>query len=179
MLSEIGEICKIKKVSGYSPQIGHLVSMMNYARFTTLNEVKGLNIDQLDFMYNDNSNSIGALLWHIAAVEFGFQTEIFEGRMPNREEVEEWQAAYGLGEIGRNKIKGKSLEFYINKLNDVRQRTLEEFKKLEDSWLYIEREWEGHLSNNYFIWFHVFEDELNHRGQIRWLRKRMGEYEEG
>ena len=22
-------------------------------------------------------------------------------------------------------------------------------------------------ANNYFKWFHVFEDELNHRGQIR------------
>lgn len=30
---------KIEKIEGYSPQIGHLVSMMNYARFTTLNEV--------------------------------------------------------------------------------------------------------------------------------------------
>jgi hypothetical protein len=23
------------------------------------------------------------------------------------------------------------------------------------------------------MWFHEFEDEINHRGQIRWLRKRI------
>jgi hypothetical protein len=26
--------------------------------------------------------------------------------------------------------------------------------------------------NNYFKWFHVFGHEINHRGQIRWLRAR-------
>ncbi|WQI98124.1 integrase, partial [Rossellomorea vietnamensis] len=25
----------------------------------------------------------------------------------------------------------------------------------------------------HFKWFHVFEDELNHRGQIRMIKKRM------
>jgi uncharacterized damage-inducible protein DinB len=26
--------------------------------------------------------------------------------------------------------------------------------------------------NNYFKWFHVVGHEINHRGQIRWLRSR-------
>ena len=33
--------------------------------------------------------------------------------------------------------------------------------------------WGGQPANNYFKWFHVFEDEINHRGQIRWLCKRL------
>lgn len=63
----------ITDIQGYTPQIGRLVSMMNYVRWTTLNEVEDLNVER---------------------------------------------------------------------------------------------------ANNYFKWFHVFEDELNHRGQIRWLRIR-------
>jgi len=27
--------------------------------------------------------------------------------------------------------------------------------------------------NAHFAWFHVAEDEINHRGQIRWLRARL------
>src|SRR5260221_13255210 len=27
--------------------------------------------------------------------------------------------------------------------------------------------------NAHFAWFHTAEDEINHRGQIRWLRKRL------
>jgi hypothetical protein len=27
--------------------------------------------------------------------------------------------------------------------------------------------------NVHWAWFHAAEDEINHRGQIRWLRKRL------
>lgn len=30
-----------------------------------------------------------------------------------------------------------------------------------------------HPANHYFKWFHVFEDELNHRGQIRLIVKEL------
>ncbi len=48
-----------------------------------------------------------------------------------------------------------------------------EFSRRGDEWLDEQTPfWGGRPANNYFKWFHVFEDELNHRGQIRWLRKR-------
>ncbi|OZU88860.1 integrase [Virgibacillus indicus] len=162
-------------VPGFDQQIGKLVSMMNYARFTTLNAVKGLTIEQLDYLQDENSNTIGSLLLHMAAVEFGFQVEIFDKRKPNDEENREWGAAYELGDRGRKEIKGNPLEYYLETLYKVRERTLRELKDLNDKWLYEERHWDGLPSNNYFIWFHVFEDEVNHRGQIRWLRRRVEE----
>lgn len=76
------KIFKVERIQDYPPQIGHLVSMMNYARFTTLNEVNGLTIKQLDFLPRNDGNSIGALLFHMAAVEFGFQIELFDKRRP-------------------------------------------------------------------------------------------------
>ncbi|WAH44731.1 DinB family protein [Alicyclobacillus fastidiosus] len=147
--------------------------MMNYVRFTTLSAVQGLSTEQLDYLPDENSNSIGALLLHIAAVELGFQIEIFDGRKPNETEVAKWGAAYGLGEQARKEVKGKPLEFYIEEMTAVRNGTLAEFKERQDDWLTIERQWDGNPSNNHFIWFHVFEDEINHRGQIRILRKRL------
>jgi hypothetical protein len=27
--------------------------------------------------------------------------------------------------------------------------------------------------NGHWVWFHVAEDEISHRGQIRWLRARL------
>ncbi|GMA62959.1 DinB family protein [Alicyclobacillus fastidiosus] len=164
---------KIRDIEGFSPQIGRLVSMMNYVRFTTLSAVQGLSTEQLDYLPDENSNSIGALLLHIAAVELGFQIEIFDGRKPNETEVAKWGAAYGLGEQARKEVKGKPLEFYIEEMTAVRNGTLAEFKERQDDWLTIERQWDGNPSNNHFIWFHVFEDEINHRGQIRILRKRL------
>ena len=76
--------------------------------------------------------------------------------------------------MGREKIKGNPLEFYVEQLADVRKKTLEDFQKLEDSWLYEESDfWDHKKANNYFKWFHVLEDEINHRGQIRMIRKRI------
>ncbi|WP_249872842.1 DinB family protein [Oceanobacillus saliphilus] len=167
------KILKIEEIQGYPSQIGKLISMMNYARSTTIEAVRGLTVEQLDYLPNKDGNSIGALLLHIAAVEFGFQTELFDKRKPNQQESKEWGAAYQLGDLGRNQIKGKSLEYYIEKLEKVRNRSLEEFRNRKDEWLYEEAIWDSHLSNNYFIWFHTFEDEINHRGQIRIIRKML------
>ncbi|WP_433743283.1 DinB family protein [Falsibacillus pallidus] len=166
---------KIEKLRDFSPQMGHLVSQMNYARKTTLDAVSGLTTAELDYLPNKDSNSIGSLLLHMAAVEKGFQIEIFDGRRPNEQEMEEWGAPYSLGDKGRAHINGYSLEFYIAKLEEVRSRTLREFANLNDDWLYENRLWDNHPSNNYFIWFHVFEDEINHRGQIRIIRKMLSQ----
>lgn len=73
-------IYMIEEIPGYSPQIGHLVSMMNYARWTTLNSIQGITTEQLDFLFDSNSNSIGALLSHIAAVEYAYFVETIEER---------------------------------------------------------------------------------------------------
>ncbi|MCC2683788.1 MAG: integrase [Paenibacillaceae bacterium] len=167
------KIYLITDIDGFTPQIGRLISMMNYARRTTLNTVKGLTTAQLDYLHDETSNTIGALLLHMAAVEFGYQLETFHRRKPTDEESAKWNAAFKLGQEGRDQIKGKPLDYYMQELGDMRQATLDQFRQRTDRWL-VEEEpfWGGKPANNYFKWFHVFEDEINHRGQIRWLRKR-------
>ena len=163
----------ITDIPGYSPQISRLVSMMNYVRFTTLNTVKGLTQNQLDFLLDAQSNSIGALLLHCAAIEYCYQVSTFEKRDLDEEENLIWGAALDLGEKGREKIKGSDLSFYITKLEQIRNKTLDLFKSVSDDWLYVEEDfWHGKKANHYFMWFHVFEDEINHRGQMRIIRKR-------
>ena len=164
----------VSEIPGFTPQIGRLVSMMNYARWSTLKTVEGLTEAELDYLYDEDSNSIGALLRHIAAVEFIYQVNTFENRNLSGDEKKEWDIALNLGEGGREKIRGHSLEQYIKWLDDVRDKTLSGFAERDDEWLNEERPfWGGKPANNWFKWFHVFEDELNHRGQTRWLRKRL------
>jgi hypothetical protein len=61
----------IGDISGFTPQISRLVSMINYARHTTLSAVADLKVDQFDYLHDPQSNSIGALVLHIAAAEVG------------------------------------------------------------------------------------------------------------
>ncbi|MCA0969230.1 DinB family protein [Halobacillus litoralis] len=166
---------KIEKIEGFEPQIGLLVSQMEYVRRTTLEAVQGLTVSELDALHKPDGNTIGALLLHIAAVEKGFQIEFFDGRKPNAEETKEWGPAYSLGASAREVIQGNPLDYYVHKLDEVRNRTLEVFSQKSDRWLFEDCLWDQQPSNHYFIWFHVYEDEINHRGQIRIIRKMLGE----
>lgn len=163
----------IGDVAGFSPQVGRLVSMMNYARHTTLAAVRGLEARHLDYLHDARSNSIGALLSHVAAVEAAYQAATFRARDLSAEERREWGAALDLGERARREIRGRDLAYYAGLLGRVRAGTLAELGRRDDAWL-EERTpfWGGLAANNHFKWFHVFEDELSHRGQIRWLRTR-------
>ncbi|MDQ0195562.1 DinB family protein [Paenibacillus wynnii] len=169
------KIYLITDIPGYTPQISRLISMMNYARYTTIESTKDLTIDQLDFLLDPQCNSIGSLLLHFAAVEYAYQIQTFERRELSEDELLEWGPALKLGDEGREIIKGNDLNYYIDRMNSVRLRTLELFKEVDDDWLNKEEEfWYNKPANYYFMWYHVFEDEINHRGQIRMIRKRLG-----
>ncbi len=163
----------IADVPGFTPQIGRLVSMMNYVRSTTLKAVAGLEPHELDYLHDPSSNSIGALLLHVAAAEVGSQAATFESRRLNGDETERWGVAVELGDGARARIRGHALDHYLSALEQVRARTLAELARRDDAWLEEETSFgSGQRVNNYFKWFHVLGHELNHRGQIRWLRSR-------
>lgn len=167
---------KILPVAGYAPRVGELVCMMDRVRARTLEAVAGLTVEQLDHLQDASSNSIGALLAHMAAIETVHGIVSFEDRAPSAEEVAELGAAMVLGDAARSEIRGKPLEHYLDALVAVRERTKARLRGMDDAWLMEERGYVGGTrTNNYYIWFHVPEDETNHRGQINWLRKRLPE----
>ena len=164
---------RLEPLSGYTPNIGRLVGILLYARQTTLAAVERLSIAELDHLQDDSSNSIGALLAHIAAVERGYQCITFEERPPSALENAALEPALTLGAEGRRLLRGKPLEHYVHELSETRRLTLEGLAARDDSWL--ERPLVGAPAMNaHFAWFHVAEDEINHRGQMRWLRARLG-----
>ena len=165
---------KIEPVAGYAPRVGELVCMMDRVRVRTIETVAGLTVAQLDHLHDPESNSIGALLAHMAAIETVHGIVSFENRAPTKEERERLGAALTLGDAARREIRGKPLEHYLAALVAVRARTKERLREKTDAWLTEERLYAGgSRANNYYIWFHVPEDETNHRGQITWLRKRL------
>jgi len=165
----------IGPMEGYSPQIGTIVSMLNYNRQTILDLVENMTIEELDYLHDPEANSIGALLLHLGAIEKFYQVNTFEGREFNENEQKVWGAAADLGDRGRNSIKGQSLTYYLDMITEVRNKTLSELKNRDDEWLLaIDPNWSDNGAlNTYWKWFHVCEHEANHRGQITWLKKRL------
>ena len=162
---------------GYSPQIGTLVSMLNWMRGAILQPVQGLTVVQLDYLHDAKANTIGALLLHLAAIERLYQIHTFEGRKwgdVDNETKKEWDAPAALGKEARKSIKGHELAYYLDKLKTVRAQTLAELQKRDDGWLMqVDPDWSWGPTNNYCKWFHVCEHESNHNGQIKWLKARL------
>ena len=162
---------------GFSPQIGTLVSMMNWMRMVILMPVKGMSTEDLDYLIDKKANSIGAMLWHLAATERFYQIHSFEGRKWgdwDEEDKLNWNIAFGLGDEARKTIKGNSLDFYLQKLESVREKTLKEFSNRDDEWLMeVDKDWPWGPTNNYCKWFHVCEHESNHNGQFKFIKSRL------
>ncbi|HEX7754651.1 MAG TPA: DUF664 domain-containing protein [Niabella sp.] len=167
----------IGPVKGYTPQIGTLVSMLNYNRSTVIKSVEKLSRNQIDFLLDDHANTIAALIMHLGAVDKFYQINTFEGREEfNDEEKKIWQAPLELGVKGRAEIKGKDIQYYLDLIAAVRNETLEAFKKKDDKWLLaVDPKWSrpNQPLNTYWKWFHVCEHESNHRGQIAFLKSRL------
>jgi uncharacterized damage-inducible protein DinB len=163
---------RVEPLPGYSPAIGRLVSMLTYVRGTVISAVRGLSQAQLDHLHDATSNSIGALLAHGIAVERVYQLLTFEEREPSPHEEQLWAAALDLGDAGRRELKGRSLDSYLEEMAATRDATLAALAERDDVWLEQPLEHSPNM-NPHWAWFHVMEDEINHRGQIRWLRARL------
>jgi hypothetical protein len=162
---------------GFAPQIGTLLSMMTWMRGAVLGSARGMTTEQLDYIHDSESNSIGSMLLHLAATERFYQIHTFEGKEWgdfSDKDKKRFDVAMNLGEEGRKSIKGNSVDFYLSTLEEVRNTTISEFKKRDDKWLLaVDEKWFWGPTNNYCKWFHVCEHESNHNGQIKYIKSRV------
>ncbi len=162
---------------GFSPQIGTLLSMMTWMRRVILNPVKDMTPEQLDYLLDKTSNSIGAMLFHLAATERYYQIHTFEGKKWgdwSEQDKKRFGVASALGDDARKTIKGNNLDYYLSILKEVRENTIKEFKNRDDQWLLtVDDSWGWGPTNNYCKWFHVCEHESNHNGQFKYIKSRL------
>ncbi|MBK6390275.1 MAG: DUF664 domain-containing protein [Saprospiraceae bacterium] len=159
--------------SGYTAQIGTLISMLDWLSFSVKGVTKSLSVAALDYLHDADSNSIGALMLHVAATEVIYQDITFSGLDDfSPANKERWNVAMELGHDAQSKIKGNPLSYYIDAMDEARSKTKAEMKKRDDKWLLTgeTKDWDW---NNYCKWFHVAEHFANHRGQITWYSKRL------
>src|ERR1044071_6149793 len=115
----------VKPLEGFSPQVGALLSMMEVARATTKHRVSQLNSEQLDWRFDPQSNSVGMLLGHIAALEELYTIEHIEQRAATEEENAWLTPRLDLGRAGLLAMQGTDLDAYLTKLDKGRARLIE------------------------------------------------------
>lgn len=170
---ETPNINHIGPLEGYTPQIGALVSMLEWISDSVVRVTKKLSVEQLDYLHDKESNSIGALMLHVAATEVIYQDLTFANLSDfSKANKEKWGVAMELGPDAQTKIKGNPVSYYVEAMNEARATTKKEMKQRKDDWLLggETKEWNW---NNYCKWFHVVEHFANHRGQMTWYAKRL------
>lgn len=159
--------------SGFSAQIGTLISMLDWVSDSVIRYNSKLTVEQLDYMHDSDSNTIGALLLHVAATEVVYQDITFHNLQDfSPANKSKWEVPMKLDENARTQIKGNPLSYYKEAIDEVRAVTKSEMKKRNDKWL-LSGETKDWNWNNYCKWFHVVEHYANHRGQMTWYSKRM------
>lgn len=159
---------------GYSPQIGTMVSMLTWMQEAIYRSTKGLTQANLDYLFDPQANTIGALMLHLAAAEVFYQVNTFDGKDFSEAMKEKWGPAMELGDAGRKTIKGHDRDYYLGILKETREKSLAGFAKRDDAWLMtVDKGWGWGPTNNYCKWFHVCEHISHHCGQIAFLRKRV------
>ena len=154
---------------GYSDDIGQMVSMLDDLKGRVERNVVSLSQEGTDFLLDENANSPGAIIYHLAATEAYYQVYTFEKRGFNAEEAKKWNTALNLGDKARQEFKGKPMSYYLEIYNEVRVKTKELLKTKDDKWFAKKNK----NMSNHWAWFHVMEHQANHMGQLALITKRI------
>ncbi len=158
----------IEPPQGYTNDIGNMVAMLDDLKTRVTRNVRDLTQEQTDYLVDEDSNRIGAMIMHLAATEVYYQLYTFEGRQMNDEESLKWNTAINLGDEGRSILINKPISYYLELWSDVRAETKRLLKSKDDKWFQKKI---GSM-NNHWAWFHVMEHQANHMGQIVMIAKR-------
>lgn len=161
---------------GYTPHVGTLVSMLENMSFQVKRTIEDLTIEELDYQYDETSNTIGALILHIISSEKFHQIGTLQERPLNEEEMKFWGPARKLGDPASKQIKGHDINYYLEVMDKVRQDSLSALQQKDDDWLMsIDPIFSTNEKpvNKYWRWFHACEHMSNHNGQIKFLKSRL------
>jgi hypothetical protein len=76
----------VEPESGYSPQIGIMVDMLEEIKHRIAEDTRELGQAETDYLFDEKVNSIGAIIMHLAATEGYYQLETLEERTFTAEE---------------------------------------------------------------------------------------------
>jgi uncharacterized damage-inducible protein DinB len=172
------EITTCDPVEGYGPQIGRYVAQLNELRRDLKREVEELTIEQLDWHPDEQTESIGTQLLHLDGVEWSWIHEDIFGASSD-EYPGDWAEAMPI-RVGVPQVTGRPLDWYMQKLDATREKTLEVLRGFTDEDLPrlvgecdlgpgVEKR--SRLYTIDWIIWHIIQHEAAHIGQIELLRR--------
>ncbi|HEX5631014.1 MAG TPA: DinB family protein [Acidimicrobiia bacterium] len=158
---------------GYEPLVGRFVAMLEETRSRLWRDLEDFDVGQLDRTPPGSPNSIGTLLYHIAAIELDWlYADLLETDFP--EGVDEWFPVDVREDGGRLTPVVEPLERHRDRLGWVRERLLDELRGVTDADLDRTHNPGPNECGGAWILHHLMQHEAEHRGQIGEVRANLG-----
>jgi uncharacterized damage-inducible protein DinB len=164
------ETLSAEALPGYEPEIGRLIWMLEANRQRTKAAVEDLAAEAVDWTPAPEANSIGALLYHIAAIELDWlYVDVLQQPFPAtmtalfpedvRDEVDSLARA-----------RGMSLAAQLRRLDTVRDLLLGSYREMTLTDYRRPRELPEYDVTPEWVLYHLLQHEAVHRGEISLLR---------
>lgn len=157
-------------VPGYQPVVGRFVAMLEDTRRRLLRDLAGFDAADID---RGSPNSIGTLLYHVAAIELDWlYADLLGVEFPA--EAFEWFPVDVREENGRLSPVVEPLGPHLERLAWVRGLLLEELRGMTDDDLERTVNPGPNESGASWVLHHLMQHEAEHRGQIGEIRAGLG-----
>jgi uncharacterized damage-inducible protein DinB len=158
---------------GAAPESSLWLAALGDCRRRTLEAMAGIQRQELDWICPLSRNTIGTLLYHIAAIELDWvYCEILEQPFPD--DCRSWfphDARDAEGNLTR--VTGQSARTYLARLEYVRASLIEALDDMPPAELKRIRQLEAYDVSTEWVVCHLLQHEAEHRGQIAVLRRRF------
>lgn len=161
----------INPLSGFEPVIGTWLWALQDSRQRTLDLLNGLDDQTVNWIPLDGTNSIGTLLYHIAAIEISWLYEdIFEGTNfpPEIAALMKFDVRDDDGSL--TSVFAESLDTHLNRLEYCRNHFLSKLEGMSVEEFRRHRKLEDYDVTPEWVIHHLMQHEAEHRGQIGEIR---------
>lgn len=156
---------------GMDQRLGEAVWRLEDTRQRTLGVLGGLSDDQVDATPRIGRNTIGSLLYHVAAIELDWlYADILQEPFP--EGAEEWFPIEVRDEAGALSSVREPLARHLARMAWVRAHLVHRIRLLEPGVLDEAHENDGLRTTPAWALHHLTQHEAEHRGQIELLSER-------
>lgn len=165
----------VQPLRGVEPHLGAALWMLDDTRSRTLRAVEGLPPGNIDSIPIGGGNTVGALLYHIAAVELDWlYVDILEQEPPGwAESLFPHQVREENGRL--SPVRGLSLDDHLARLATVRQHLHDDTAAMAADDFRRPRDTSPSHATPEWILHHLREHEAEHRGQVQEIRTLLGQ----
>ena len=154
-----------------SPDIGRMLWAIEDARQRTLSVLDHIPPAVIDWVPGPDQNTIGALLYHVAAIEASWLYEdvLRAGFVAPLDTLLPFDVRDANGKLTR--VMGIALDDHLNRLSAVRGLLLNAYADMTPDDFRLPRRLDDYEVTPEWVLHHLMQHEAEHRGQIELLRQ--------